>query len=186
MNKFFFICFIIFLINNENVGAAPSFGLGTSQSYRDAEERNNLKRKNQRNDFYEALNSYLNFCLELSEKDIILRSIEEKGAVKRWYEELMAFREEVNNERVITLNYDKLVFGDEEEIRRLLGFCGSSIDVDLIKNWFAASFEKSQSDEIRSTNRSGDSLFFRKGANSNGSELFDEKIMEELEKSVNY
>ena len=70
MNKFFFICFIIFLINNENVGAAPSFGLGTSQSYRDAEERNNLKRKNQRNDFYEALNSYLNFCLELSEKDI--------------------------------------------------------------------------------------------------------------------
>ena len=66
MNKFFFICFIILFINNGNVGAAPSFGLGTSQSYRDAEERNNLKRKNQRNDFYEALNSYLNFCLEFS------------------------------------------------------------------------------------------------------------------------
>ena len=122
---------------------------------------------------------------ELSEKDIILRSIEEKGAVHRWYKELMAFREEVNNERVITLDYDKLVFGDEEEIRRLLRFCASSIDVDLIKNWFPVSFERSQSDEIQSTNRSGDSLFFRKGANSNGSDLFDENIMEELKKSVN-
>ena len=122
---------------------------------------------------------------ELSEKDIILRSIEEKGAVHRWYEELIAFKKEVNNERVITLDYDKLIFGDEEEIRRLLAFCGSSIDVDLIKNWFPASFEKSQNDEIQSTNRSGDSLFFRKGANSNGSELFDENIMKQLEKSVN-
>lgn len=121
---------------------------------------------------------------ELSEKDIILRSIKEKGAVHRWYKELIAFRKEVNNERVITLDYNKLVFGDEPEIKRLLDFCGSSISVDAIKQWFPSHFEFRQTNEIQTTNMSGDSLFFRKGVNSNGSELFDEKIMEELEKSV--
>ena len=121
----------------------------------------------------------------LSERDIIMRSIEEKGAVHRWYKELIAFRKEVNNERVITLDYNKLVFGDEPEIKRLLDFCGSSISVDAIKQWFPSHFEFRQTNEIQTTNMSGDSLFFRKGANSNGSELFDEKIMEELEKSVN-
>jgi hypothetical protein len=119
------------------------------------------------------------------EKDIILRSVKERGAVHRWYNELMVFTEEVNNQRVITLNYDKLISGDEEEINRLLNFCGSSQSVDSIKNWFPATFEKSQKYEIETSNRSGDALFFRKGADSNGSDLFDENIMEELEKSVN-
>lgn len=119
------------------------------------------------------------------EKDIILRSIKERGAVYRWYNELMAFREEVNTERIITVDYDKLISGNEEEIKRLLNFCGSSQTVDSIKNWFPATFEKSQNYEIENSNRSGEALFFRKGANSNGSELFDEKIMEELQKSVN-
>jgi len=119
------------------------------------------------------------------EKDIILRSIKERGAVFRWYNELMAFREEVNTRRVITLDYDKLISGDEEEINRLLNFCGSSQSIDSIKNWFPATFEKSQKYEIESSNRSGEALFFRKGADSNGSDLFDENIMEELQKSVN-
>ena len=70
MRKFLSFVLLFFLFNYGNVDAAPSFGTGYSQSYRDAEERNNLKRKNQRNEFYEALNSNLNFCIELSEKDI--------------------------------------------------------------------------------------------------------------------
>lgn len=119
------------------------------------------------------------------EKDIILRSIEEKGSVYNWYIKLMAFRKKINNQRVITLDYNKLISGQEEEIQGLLDFCGSSQSVDSIQEWFPAHFEFRQNNEIKNTSMSGDSLFFRKGANSNGSELFDENIMEQLQKSVN-
>ena len=53
-----------------NSSAAPSFGTGYSQSHRDAGEKIKLKKLKQRNELYSALNSNLNFCIEMSEKDI--------------------------------------------------------------------------------------------------------------------
>ena len=70
MNNFFPILCIVFTFAFNDLKAAPSFGFGTSQNTRDAEERNKLKRLKQRNEFYSALNSNLNFCIEMSERDI--------------------------------------------------------------------------------------------------------------------